>query len=140
MASITERYAEVQSREWERGTHALFGVAMLSIAVAGLAAALCYSIHVIHEKKVAFVFPDELGRLHPVLDAETKFNPEDPRFNLPIRAALYHWTKDYFERRRNGIVGEIIEARVFMNMPKAMALDEDIDKGLIDRFLNDASQ
>jgi hypothetical protein len=69
VASLVSRYAEVRSREWERGNYALLAVALLSIAVFGLTVAGIYLLMMLREKQVAFIFSartiEELPDLPP---------------------------------------------------------------------------
>ncbi len=110
MASLVSRYAEVRSREWERGNYALLGLALLSIAVFVLTVAGIYLLMMLRQKQVAFVFSDEVGQLHPVEYQSISFRPDDPRFALPIKGTLWKFCKDYYERRRTRIADDLPES------------------------------
>lgn len=135
MASLVGRYAEVRSREWERGNYALLAVALLSLAIAGLTVAGIYLLGLVREKRVAFVFSDEIGQLHPIEYRSMKFRQDDPRFVLPIKGTLWKFCKDYYERRRPRIAEDLPESMAFMNAPRAQAVKDAIRNGLIDNFL-----
>jgi hypothetical protein len=139
MASIVSRYAEIRSREWERANYALFGVALLCMAVFGLTVASLYLLSMLREKRVAFVFSDEIGQLHPVEYQSVRFRPDDPRFALPIKGTLWKFCKDYYERRRVRIADDLPESMAFMNVPKAQMVKDAIRNGLIDNFLDNPS-
>lgn len=136
MASLVRRYAEIRSREWERGNYALVGVALLSVAIVGLTVAGIYLLSMLRDKRVAFVFSDEIGQLHPVEYQTMNFRQDDPRFVLPIKGTLWKFCKDYYDRRRARIAENLPESMAFMNAPKAQAVKEAIRNGLIDNFLD----
>jgi hypothetical protein len=139
MSSISQQYTEVKSKEWERGNYALIGVGLLSFAVIALAAAVAYQLHIIDAKRVAIVFADDIGELHPVDYQSHQFMAQDAKFSPVIKGALYRWCRDYYERRRDTIIARLDEARYFMNLPRAEELKAAIRSGLIDEFMENAA-